>query len=105
MAITYTFDIEKLEGAPTLNGKDKVVCGVLYKLQGVADDGTESNVLAFLRVEYDENNFIEFDDLKESDVKGWVNAATAELDSYKKHIEVAIEELQPPKKVDLPKPW
>ena len=53
MATTYTFDIQKLEGAPTLNGKEKVVCGVLYKLKGVADDGTEAEVLAFLDVQYD----------------------------------------------------
>ena len=105
MATTYTFDIEKLEGAPTLNGKQKVVCGVLYRLRGVADDGTEAEVIAFLDVQYDESNFIEFDDLTESDVKGWVTAASDEFNEYKTHIDTQITELQVPKREDLPKPW
>ena len=54
MAVTYTFTIEKLEGAPSLNGQTNVVTGVYFRMTGV-DGLTEKQAVGYIPVEYDED--------------------------------------------------
>ena len=105
MAITYTITIDNLEGAPSLNDKTNVVTGVEYTLKGIDTDGTEAIVTGWASVELDVNNFVEFDNLTEDIVKGWVTAQTDHYNAYKNIVNNLISEIQIPTKQSLTKPW
>ena len=104
MAITYTFTIEKLEGAPLLNGQTNVVTGVYFRMTGV-DGLTEKQAIGYIHVDYDADNFIPFNDLTEAIVKSWVEADTTIFNGYKNLLAEQIQELQVPTKNELTKPW
>ena len=104
MAVTYTFTIEKLEGAPLLNGQTNVVTGVYFRMTGV-DGLTEKQAIGYIHVDYDADNFIPFNDLTEAIVKGWVEADTTIFNGYKNLLAEQIQELQVPTKNELTKPW
>lgn len=104
MAITYTFTIEKLEGAPSLNEQTNVVTGVYFRITGV-DGSIEKQAVGYIPVEYDADNFIAFSNLTEATVKGWVEADTTNFNAYKSLIADEIQELKVPTKTELTKPW
>jgi hypothetical protein len=105
MAITYSITVETLEGAPSLNGKTNVITGVGYTLTGVHDDGTEAIVTGWASIELDVNNFVEFDNLTEDIVKGWITSQTDHYEAYKTMLNNSISEIQIPTKQPLIKPW
>ena len=104
MAVTYTFTIEKLEGAPSLNGQTNVVTGVVFRMTGV-DGSYEKQGFGFVAVDYDADNFVEFNNLTEATVKGWVEADTAVFNGVKDLLAEQIQEMKVPTKNELTKPW
>ena len=102
MATTYNITILELQGAPVLNGVNKVVTLVTYQIQGVADDGTEAIHQDNLPCTYDADNFTAFDDLTENQVKGWITSSDAQVCSQ---VDSAIDAIRVPTNVQMDKPW
>ena len=103
-ATTYNITILELQGAPVLNGVNKVVTLVTYQIQGVADDGTEAIHQDNLPCTYDADNFTAFDDLTENQVKGWITSS----DGYAQvcsQVDSAIDAIRVPTNVQMDKPW
>jgi hypothetical protein len=105
MAITYTITVDSLEGAPSLNNKTNVVTGVEYTLTGTHTDGTEAIATGWASVELDADNFVEFNNLTEDIVKGWITSQTDHYNAYKNIVNSLISEIQTPTKQSLTKPW
>jgi len=104
MATTYNITINGLQGAPVLNGVNKVVTLVTYQVQGVADDGTEAIHQDNLPCTYDADNFTAFEDLTENQVKGWITSS----DGYAgvcSQVDSAIDAVRVPTNVEMDKPW
>jgi hypothetical protein len=104
MATTYNVTIIELMGAPSLEGATNVVTSVNYKVQGVADDGTEAIHYDGISCTYDADNFTPFADLTEDQVKGWVTGS-ATYDSICAYVDVLIEAIQTPTNVSMENPW
>lgn len=104
MALEYTITVNELKGAPEHDGKANVIFGVEYNLQGV-DGEYEYIVTGYTALEYDSNNFIDFENLTEDNVKDWIVAEKNGYEAYQNIIVNAIAELKAPKDKSLTKPW
>lgn len=103
MAKEYTVTIEHLKGAPSHDGKTNVITQVEYQIVGV--DGEYShNIYGNISVDYDADNFIEFDDLEEADVIAWVEAHPAYTNNIN-WLSEFIDNMKVPMDVGLQKPW
>ena len=85
MANTYDWKINQLDAKIKQDGKDNVIYTVHWSY--IAKDDSEpdkfmASSIGTLSVEYkDGDPFIEYADLKKSDVVGWLDAGKANLDS------------------------
>ena len=103
MAKVYTTTIESLRGAPSYDGKTNVITAVNFQI--VCVDGEYShNYYGDISVDYDADNFIEFDDLTEANVIAWVEAHQAYTNG-KNWLSDFVDNLKVPMDVGLEKPW
>ena len=73
MAITYTWEFSQLDCYLSKNAKTNVVYTVHWRLQGVEGAYSEEIYGSASIDTSDLSNFIEFDNLTESDVEGWIS--------------------------------
>ena len=103
MAKTYTTTIESLRGAPSYDGKTNVITAVNFQIIGV--DGEHShNYYGDISVDYDADNFIEFNNLTEANVIAWVEAHPSYTNG-KNWLSDFIDNMKVPMDVGLEKPW
>jgi len=104
MAKTYTTTIEHLRGAPAYDGKTNVITGVEFQIVCVDGEYTH-NYYGDISVEYDADNFTEFNDLTEADVIAWVEAHPAYTNSKNWLGDFIDTNMKVPMHVGLEKPW
>tara|TARA_R100001086_G_scaffold142967_1_gene75167 strand:+ start:1404 stop:1751 length:348 start_codon:yes stop_codon:yes gene_type:complete len=83
MAISYTWDVSRCNTYPSKSGKSNVVHNVHWRLTGTDDTNNDSDgnpqtatVYGSQSVSTDDlSSFINWSDLKASDVQGWVESA------------------------------
>ena len=83
MAISYTWDVSRCDTYPSKSGKSNVVHNVHWRLTGTDDTNKDSDGDPQTATVYgsqsvstnDLSSFINWSDLKASDVQGWVESA------------------------------
>ena len=92
MAITYTFKVNKIEVAPSLDGLENVVTRVRYDYIGIDEEGNEATFAGATPMPApDAENYKPLEQLVESDVISWLEA-TADKEHMQYRIEKEISE-------------
>ena len=109
MAIGYTWDVSTCDTYPSKSGKSNVVHNVHWRLTGTDDTNNDSDgnpqtatVYGSQSVSTDDlSSFINWSDLKASDVQGWVEAGLGsdEVTALKANIDAQIAEKVTPTSV------
>ena len=101
MAITYTWEFPQLDCYLSKDAKTDVVYTVHWRLLGV-EGAYRGETYGSASIDTsDLSNFIEFDNLTESDVEGWIS----DVSSLKTHISNLIEEKKNPTTAAKLPPW
>ena len=109
MAISYTWDVSTCDTYPSKSGKSNVVHNVHWRLTG-SDSSTKdadgnpqtATVYGSQSVSTDDlSSFINWSDLKASDVQGWVEAGLGsdEVTALKANVDAQIAEKVTPTSV------
>ena len=109
MAISYTWDVSTCDTYPSKSGKSNVVHNVHWRLTGSDSSNKDSDgnpqtatVYGSQGVSTDDlSSFINWSDLKASDVQGWVEAGlgTDEVKALKASVDAQIAEKVSPSSV------
>ena len=109
MAIGYTWDVSTCDTYPSKSGKSNVVHNVHWRLTGTDDTNNDSDgnpqtatVYGSQSVSTDDlSSFINWSDLKASDVQGWVEAGLGsdEVTAMKASLDAQIAEKVSPSSV------
>ena len=109
MAIGYTWDVSTCDTYPSKSGKSNVVHNVHWRLTGTDDTNNDSDgnpqtatVYGSHSVSTDDlSSFINWSDLKASDVQGWVEAGLGsdEVTAMKASLDAQIAEKVTPTSV------
>lgn len=105
MATTYTTTINQMY---TVNSPEQgFVVNVLFTVTGVNGKNTASIDGNVQFTPETESGFTPYDELTESQVLGWINAATNNLENYKANVDGQIESMvNPPVSSEAqPLPW
>ena len=94
MAITYKWTINALDAHISHEEKSDVVYTVHWGYAGTEDEHAASSIGTF-SLEFDKDNFIEYADLKESDVIGWLEAGL-DVAAMKENLKDQIDLLKTP---------
>lgn len=103
MAKVYTTTIEHLRGAPAYDGKTNVITAVNFQIVCVDGEYTH-NWYGDISVDYNADDFIEFDNLTEANVITWVESHPSYTNG-KKWLSDFIDNMKVPMDVGLEKPW
>lgn len=112
--ITYELTIKRLEYEPSLNGLSNVITHVVYECVGKNDENNmQFTQMGRCPVE-DDGTFIDYDNLTETIVKGWVEKSETyvrtkmilnhKLDPTKPVVDNTIT-TSPTRKIDTVLPW
>ena len=109
MAIGYTWDVSTCDTYPSKSGKSNVVHNVHWRLTGTDDTNNDSDGTPQTATVYgsqsvstdDLSSFINWSDLKASDVQGWVEAGLGsdEVTAMKASLDAQIAEKVTPTSV------
>ena len=109
MAISYTWDVSTCDTYPSKSGKSNVVHTVHWRLTGTDDSNNDADgnpqaatVYGSQAVSTDDlSSFINWSDLKASDVQGWVETGLGsdEVTTLKANIDAQIAEKVTPTSV------
>ena len=109
MAISYTWDVSRCDTYPSKSGKSNVVHNVHWQLTATDDTNKDSDgdpqtarVYGSQSVSTDDlSSFINWSDLKASDVQGWVESALGadEVTALKASLDAEIAEKVSPSSV------
>ena len=109
MAIGYTWNVSTCDTYPSKSGKSNVVHTVHWRLTGTDDTNNDSDGNAQAATVYgsqsvstdDLSSFINWSDLKASDVQGWVETGLGsdEVTALKANIDAQIAEKVTPTSV------
>jgi len=94
MAITYKWTINALDAHISNEEKSDVVYTVHWGYVGT-EDNHSVNTIGTFSPEFDKDNFIEYADLKESDVIGWLEAGL-DVTEMKANLKNQIDHLKTP---------
>jgi len=106
MANTYKWTINALDAKISHDSKDNVINTIHWGYSAVDNDDaakTASSIGAH-SVEYDADNFTEYDSLAEADVIGWLENAL-DVDSMKASLDSQIELLKVPVNITFQVPF
>lgn len=107
MNITYSYRIDGIDIAPTLDGLNKVITRVGFSVVGNdSESGFESSF--FDRIDFlnpDPDNFTAFSDVTEDDVIGWVSNAYTNIEMAERAIESNIQAKITPMFKPVDTPW
>jgi hypothetical protein len=105
MTIDFTFKVNKIETAPSLDGLTNVVTRVRYDYIGEDEDGNEGTFSGVTPMPApDAENYTPLADLTEADVVSWLEAV-ADKAHMQERITKQIQNKVAPKYVDTPLPW
>jgi len=112
MAKTYTWEIKALDVHKEKHSLEDVVYQIHYRYKCVSDDDLDENNNPYIASvpgsldigEPDSENYIEFDDLKESDVKAWLNEGL-NVEELKTALSNEIDEMVTPTMERKNTPW
>ena len=109
MAISYTWDVSTCDTDPSKSGKSNVVHNVHWRITGSDDSNNDADgnpqtgtVYGSQSVSTDDlSSFINWSDLKASDVQGWVEAGLGsdEVTALKANVDAQIAEKVTPTSV------
>ena len=104
MSITYTWNVNTMDVAPTDNNLNNVVKVIHWRL--TATDGTHiADSFSTLSLETpDSENFVEFDDLTEQEVIQWVESKV-NVDNLKQGLQDRLAALANPPIITKQGPW
>ncbi len=97
MAITYKWTINALDARISHDSKDNVINTIHWGYSAVDnEDATKAaSSIGTYSVEYDKDNFTEYDSIVEADVIGWLENGL-DIDSMKAGLDSQIELLKKP---------
>ena len=101
--IKYKWVINALDAKIKEDSKDNVIYNIHWGYYADKSDKSVSMIGTFA-VEYDKDNFIEYKDLKESDVIGWLEDGL-DVESMKKNLSDQISKLDNPTDIVLRPSW
>lgn len=105
MATTFTFKVNKLEIAPSLDGLSDVVTRVRYDYVGVDETGISGSFAGVTPMPAPESeHFTPLAQLTEADVITWLEAV-ADKPHMQERIQKQIDNQVAPKYLDTPLPW
>lgn len=105
MAINFTFKVNKIETAPSLDGLTNVVTRVRYDYIGEDEDGNEGVFAGVTPMPApDAESYTALEELTEADVVSWLEAV-ADKPHMQQRITKQIQAKVAPKYVDTPLPW
>ena len=90
----YSWNINALDTYPSKEGIEDVIYTIHWTYKCVEGEFSASSIGTY-SVSFDENNFIEYKDLKKSDVVGWLEA-NLDINSMKENLISQIAELKIP---------
>lgn len=80
MANTYAWTINALDAKISHDNNDNVVTTVHYTYTVTDDNDNTSSIIGTHSVEYDADNFTEYDNLTEANIISWLEDADSGLD-------------------------
>ena len=98
MAITYKWTINALDAKISHDGKSNVVDTIHWSYLASEDHEAgvhEVSSIGTHSIEYDKDNFLEYDNIKESDVITWLEAGL-DVDAMKANLNAQIALLKVP---------
>ena len=98
MAITYKWKINALDAKISHDGKSNVVDVIHWSYSASEDHEAgvyEVSSIGTHSLEYDKDTFIEYDNIKESDVIAWLEAGL-DVDAMKANLDAQIALLKAP---------
>lgn len=97
MANTYKWTINALDAKISHDSKDNVINTIHWGYSAVDnDDATKTaSSIGTHSLEYDKDSFIEYDNIKESDVINWLEAGL-DVDAMKANLDAQIALLKAP---------
>ena len=101
--INYKWVINALDAKIKEDSKDNVIYNIHWGYYADKSDNSVSMIGTYA-VAYDKDNFIEYQDLKESDVVGWLEAGL-DIDSMKQNLADQISKLENPTDIVLRPSW
>ena len=101
--INYKWVINALDAKIKEDSKDNVIYNIQWGYYADQSDNSVSMIGTY-SVEYDKDNFIEYDDLKESDVINWLESGL-DVDSMKQNLSDQLSVLANPTDVVLRPNW
>lgn len=101
--ISYSWVINALDARVELNKNSNVIYNIHWGYYANKGDNSVS-MIGTMAVEYDKDNFIEYNDLKESDVVSWLEAGL-DVDSMKQNLSDQLSKLENPTDVVLRPNW
>ena len=101
--ISYSWVINALDAKLELDKKANVIYNVHWGYYANKSDISVSMIGTY-NVEYDKDNFIEYDKLQKSDVESWLEAGL-DIDSMKENLSNQIALLEKPVDVVLRPDW
>jgi len=105
MAITYTWNILKIEVTPSYEGLSDIVCNVDFEYTGTNEDGVSHTIerrIPFYTV--DPNNYTPYNKLTKDQVVNWIETSI-NMDSINKLMEYEISIKARPEPQEKPLPW
>ena len=103
---TFSYEILQLVCEQKIDNQPDAVSGVQIRLTAERDGQTRSSVVFVpLAVNYDNSNFIAYDQLNDGIVRTWITAETAIMNEYKTSLEVMLGEVVDPVTINRTPPW
>tara|TARA_R100001086_G_scaffold63867_1_gene29606 strand:+ start:255 stop:575 length:321 start_codon:yes stop_codon:yes gene_type:complete len=101
--ISYSWVINALDAKLELDKKANVIYNVHWGYHAEKGDN-HVNMIGTYNVQYDKDNFIEYDELQKSDVISWLEAGL-DVDNMKENLSSQIALLEKPVDVVLRPDW
>jgi len=101
--ISYSWVINALDAKIKEDSKDNVIYNVHWGYSANKGDHNV-NMIGTHSVQYDKDNFVEYDKLKKSDVEGWLESGI-DVDNMKSNLSNKISKLEKPTDITLRPSW
>ena len=112
MANTYNWEINSMDRYPTQNTLTGVVHTIHWRMRAISDQKSEDGSLytasvfgAYSLAEPDAENYIEYEDLTQSIVEGWLENSNLDVAKLKSDLDDQINRLITPLNLTEVPPW
>lgn len=105
MAVTYSYKINHLLSAPSLDGLSDVVTRAHFEYKGIDENGASGSFMGVCPFPApNSSNFTPLSSLTEEQVIGWIQEVHP-VDHMKEKIQIQIDQQNSPTRVEIPLPW